>query len=195
MDLPSKLYHYSEKQIKKLKPDFYDTNGKNWLTFHKPQGLWFSVEDYEDDQNWKTWCESEEFRLENLKCKYKVKVKNTAKIIHLLTPKQIIDFGIKYIGNDQSDFNKHCLKSGLTPHLYTYLILWKEVMKDYDGIIIAPYQWSCRLLPETTWYYGWDCSSGCIWNMNAIEEITLQKDDLCLQNVAQQAVGALHADG
>jgi hypothetical protein len=25
----------------------------------------------------------------------------------------------------------------------------------------------------TSWYYGWDCASGCIWDVDAIERVTL----------------------
>ena len=48
---------------------------------------------------------------------------------------------------------------------------WAEVASKYDGIIISPYQWSLRLDMEMMWYYGWDCASGCIWNISAIKEL------------------------
>ena len=46
-----------------------------------------------------------------------------------------------------------------------------KVMLDrrVDGIIIAPYQWYCRMTVD--WYYTWDCASGCIWNLDAIESV------------------------
>ncbi|QBI98814.1 hypothetical protein SEA_BOBBY_184 [Mycobacterium phage Bobby] len=46
---------------------------------------------------------------------------------------------------------------------------WGKVAADYGGIIIAPYQWSRRMDPH--WYYTWDCASGCIWNLEAIESL------------------------
>lgn len=55
------------------------------------------------------------------------------------------------------------------------MISWKKVRKNYDGIIIAPYQWDCRNASETTWYYPWDCASGCIWNL---EKVSLRLESL-----------------
>lgn len=46
---------------------------------------------------------------------------------------------------------------------------WQKVSRQYDGIIIAPYQWEHRL--SSDWYYPWDCASGCIWNGKAIQTI------------------------
>lgn len=46
---------------------------------------------------------------------------------------------------------------------------WVKVKPLYDGIIITPYQWRCRLDPDIFWYYSWDCASGCIWNLETIE--------------------------
>ena len=37
---------------------------------------------------------------------------------------------------------------------------WSRVMRRFDGLIIAPYIWPCRM--DTLWYYGWDCSSACM---------------------------------
>ena len=52
---------------------------------------------------------------------------------------------------------------------YIYMLDFLKVMDEYDGIIIAPYQYSCRLMNSSTaWYYGWDCASGCIWNLGCI---------------------------
>lgn len=48
---------------------------------------------------------------------------------------------------------------------------WPLIATRWDGIIIAPYQWSCRYDDRTFWYYGWDCASGCIWNLHAITDV------------------------
>ncbi len=47
---------------------------------------------------------------------------------------------------------------------------WAKVAEHYDGLIIAPYQWS-RRYDGPSWYYGWDCASGCIWNLDAIAAV------------------------
>jgi hypothetical protein len=48
---------------------------------------------------------------------------------------------------------------------------WKKVKKHYKGIIISPYQWKLRLDTRVFWYYGWDCSSGCIWDLSCITNV------------------------
>jgi hypothetical protein len=66
----------------------------------------------------------------------------------------------------------------LAPNYTRHTIDWKRLAADFDGIIIAPYIWSCRLPMDRTgprhkvsnWYYPWDCASGCIWNGTAAIE-------------------------
>lgn len=175
MSLPTKLYHYSEKLLKELRQDYHDLARSRMNYFHKPFGLWLSVEDYEDDENWKTWCEKEEFALEGLKYKYLIELKKRAKILHLSTTRELEEFSLKYKGNDP--FNYERFASQFTKNPYIYIIDWELLSKECDGIIIAPYNWDCRLRNPTSWYYGWDCASGCIWNIDAIKSITLLKGE------------------
>jgi len=179
--LPTKLYHYSAQPLKKLRQDFHDMHWARIPIFQKPHGFWISVEDYPEDQNWYSWCEGEEFRPECLEHRYHVILKKKAKILHLKNAEELEAFSLKYASNDPEDFNKKFpmeYMDNLTGYVrkpYIYLIDWQTVMKEYDGIIIAPYQWSCRLMNQTTsWYYGWDCASGCIWNISAVRSFTLQ---------------------
>jgi hypothetical protein len=155
MTLPTKLFHYSPHEIVELHSDFHDKHKELYCLFHKPHGLWLSIEDYEDDQNWKTWCEGEEFRLDTLKYRYSVRIKDNSDILMLGTTQEIVDFGRKYALGDRKD--------------YIPEIRWDVIMEKYDGIIIAPYNWECRMPSETMWYYGWDCASGCVWNMDCVE--------------------------
>jgi len=173
MSLPVKLFHYSEYPLEKLDKEFH--NGRNGCFYFrsKPVGFWISVEDYEDDQTWKTWCEAEEFGLERLAYRYLVTLSNEAKILHLKTSKDILDFGLEYQGNEQGSFTNFMKEHGRDPYPYVYEIRWEEVIKKWDGIIIAPYDWSLRLNSETMWYYSWDCASGCIWNIEAIKSLSL----------------------
>jgi hypothetical protein len=48
-------------------------------------------------------------------------------------------------------------------------IRWDKVAERYQGILIPNYIWEKRMDPF--WYYPWDCASGCIWNVDAIESI------------------------
>jgi hypothetical protein len=171
--LPTKLFHYSSKPIEKLYQEFHEYHGTSELMTCKPDGFWVSVEDYKEDQTWKTWCEAEKIDLEKLRYRYLVKIKEGANILHLETSEHIIDFGVKYLANDQKDFDKFVKRRGGRPYLYIYHIKWHEVMKFWDGIIIAPYDWECRMLSETNWYDAWDCASGCLWNISAIESLII----------------------
>ena len=82
--------------------------------------------------------------------------------MHIGSSDQLYEFGQKNI-YDPIYINK--LKG-------IYYIDWSSTYKNYDGIVIAPYQWNCRY-GDHIWYYTWDCASGCIWNIDAIEKIEL----------------------
>jgi len=57
---------------------------------------------------------------------------------------------------------------------------WKKVKEDYSGIEIRNYHelkwhnnsWSWM---HCTWLYGWDVSSGCIWDLSIIKASKLLK--------------------
>lgn len=162
-----KLIHYSSKKIKKLEKKTYD---QEQMKFHpKPRGLWVSVEGNESDSNynWKQWCESEKFYLEGLKHSHEVILKENSNIIYLKTDKEIFDFTKKYPKSTRY-WDKEW---------DTYELDWVQIKKEYQGIIISPYQWPCRLALESGWYYGWDCSSGCIWDIEAIKEFNIRSND------------------
>lgn len=165
--IPTKLFHYSKNPIEKLTKEFYEDNHYiERFVMGKPIGFWLSVEDFEDDQNWKTWCQDEEFYLTHLKHCYSVRLKPTAKILYLSTTEELNTFSNAY--GSPIPGMPSCSS-------YFYQIDWSDIYDKYDGIIIAPYNWECRLQnPKTSWYYGWDCASGCIWNIDAIEGITLE---------------------
>jgi|ERR1043166_6922972 hypothetical protein len=155
MTLPTKLFHYSEKEIFKLQDNFYEDLKIYWPeeASMKPCGFWISVEESEDDINWLEWCEKEDFFIDNLKYRYSVTISRNAKILHLKTSEEVEDLSSNYPGEFMS----------------SQTINWRKLKDQYDGIIISPYQWSARLSPKSNWYYPWDCSSGCIWNLQKIK--------------------------
>ena len=53
---------------------------------------------------------------------------------------------------------------------------WGYLATQYQGLIIAPYLWDLRLFGPA-WYYGWDCASGCIWDLTAVESFSLVSSD------------------
>ncbi len=158
-----RLIHYSPKEIDGLKPIEYDQADIKFQS--KPNGLWFSVE---GDYGWKEWCISEKTFLNRLRFSYEIVLKPEARILILKTPEEIYSFTKKYplkLREYDADSDTHQLN-------------WNEIKNEYQGIIISPYQWDCRLSMESSWYYGWDCSSGCIWDVNCIEEFIFLGEDL-----------------
>lgn len=145
------LLHYSEEPVAfdrartyvQPEPEFYQ----------KPAGLWVSVEG-EDD--WPSWCRGEEFNPEGLRVSHRVTLAPGANVLLISTGKALDEFHETYaVGNEPYAV------------LRKASIDWRKVATDYDGIIIAPYRWNHRL--SHLWYYGWDCASGCIWNLDAIQ--------------------------
>ena len=135
------LLHYSETPFT-LEPRTYHQE-----VHFKPNGLWLSV-----GEDWKRWCESEDWGLGRLVTRYQVTLTDNARILQLSTPEDIDAFTVQFMWEHMD-------------------IDWPEVAARYQGIIIAPYQYTRRLAPNTTWYYPWDCASACIWDLAAIHSI------------------------
>jgi len=147
------LVHYTDRPMETIHSIPPDEQTK----FFKPKGLWVSIVGPDD---WKSWCESEEFGLDRFKMAYEIKLSATARIRRIKTIAQLDAFTKTYVSPSVL---------GLT---LGYEIEWKRLALRYDGIIIAPYQWRRRLHDGCSWYYAWDCASGCIWNASAVETIT-----------------------
>ncbi len=180
MKRPTELFHYSNKPVELTPKEYFmkdvfmrDDTGM------KPYGLWVSIEDYQDDQTWKTWCEGENFRLRHLTHRHKIILKENANILVLSTKQELIDLSIKYAFNDVKEFQRigdqfRYLRNREERDLpYVYRMNWREIKKLYDGIFIAPYIWEARFCTCATWYYPWDCASGCIWNIDCIQSFEL----------------------
>jgi hypothetical protein len=110
----------------------------------KPCGLWLSVEDA-----WAEWCRSSEFRLAALTCVQEVKLDGTLNLKHLRTADEVLAFSDEFCPGEE---------------FRTYLD-WTRIAERWDGLLISPYQGSVRLDHRAFWYYGWDCASGCVWNL------------------------------
>ena len=121
--------------------------------FFKPRGLWVSHEPEVDSWGWKDWCLSESFR--DVSHRSIVTVKSGG-ILLIETVSALLDFAQEF-------------RIILPRYAIDDRIDWPRVVAAYSGIIIAPYQWSVR--NEQMWYYPWDCASGCIWNLDAIESV------------------------
>ena len=150
-----RLRHYGHKPIERVRRRVQEYG--EW----KPRGLWVSVEGNND--GWREWCEAEAFS-GGWTHVYAVTLAVGANVLHVDTEHALVGFHERW-----ADY--------FAPYPgATYkraAVDWQAVAKEYDGIIIAPYQWHYRLEGEISeWYYGWDCASGCIWRPRAISSFT-----------------------
>jgi hypothetical protein len=127
---------------------------KNTRPWHKPTGLWYSI-NYE----WLEWCLNNSTDwITNRVSEIKIDLSN---ILILKTGKDIKSFIKKYSRKPE----KH----------YTILVIdWDLVRNDYDGVELRNYSLlqRNRSCDRDFWavFSGWDCSSGCIWNLNAVKQ-------------------------
>ena len=138
------LLHYSAK------PFVFDSTWRYKSDRFKPVGLWVS-----SGTSWADWCKEQDFNLNGITHVCEIVLAKDANILHLKTPGAIEQFTSMYAS---------------TGRFGSMYIDWGRLQK-YQGIIIAPYQWSLRLAPHTSWYYPWDCASGCIWDLSAIKTV------------------------
>ena len=143
------LMHYRELPVTFDRTRTYKQEGP--YSYGKPVGFWVSVQG-EDD--WPSWCRGEEYCLDDLLVPHEVTLADGANILRLETTDEMREFTNQFIAG------------GRHPG-----IDWRRVSELYDGILIPTYQWSLRC--ELDWYYGWDCASGCIWNLHAIASVDL----------------------
>jgi hypothetical protein len=140
---------------------------------NKPKGLWVSDDD-EVENSWPVWCIGEGFHLDSLRYAYDVTLGKGFVGLRISTPEGVDMFTEEYAVSFEDRFGAEATAVGLRlPHLNSGMwIDWKRVAARYSGIICTPYLWSRRLGPM--WYYGWDCASGCIWDVSKIESVTLR---------------------
>jgi len=142
-----RLLHYSSESFQ------FDSSREYVTADFKPSGLWLSVE---GDQDWRTWCEDEDFGLDRLGHVVEVTLKPNANVLLIDTQEKFDVFNAQFGRSDNFGYNN---------------IKWKKVNSLHDGLIIAPYQWERRLDLHFVWYYGWDCASGVIWNLSTIAQV------------------------
>lgn len=142
------LRHYTSTPVQEL----YSV--KEQVVGFKPKGFWVSVDGNGD--GWKDWCEAEAWNMESFEMVYDVTLCPNANILLISNPLELDNFTEKF-SKEQSQ--------------YIIGIDWAAVSELYQGVIIAPYIYSRRLERNSFWYYGWDCASGCIWDVDAIDRI------------------------
>lgn len=176
------LVHYSEHPIRNL----FNIKQKNQEVMNrKPRGLWVSID---SEDGWKEWCVEQEFALERLRYRYELLLVEDHNILQINTHDELIEF-TKIYGIDDPDFLndlaidqvKFRQSLGFPEEKTVWSIDWEMVADEYSGIYISFYTHSACMYPEINWFYGWDCSSGCIWDVDIIEELRF-RDAVHLEN-------------
>lgn len=154
---------YADAPITLDTPHREYVQSENLSGYGKPIGFWIT-----DDTNdcWRTWCKGERFNLEGLTHKHEVTLDESG-ILILRSGHEIEAHTKKY------SVPKWWGPTGEPRKYRDICVDWREVAKEYTGLIITPYQWSRRMDAGYSWYYTWDCASGCIWDASAILDVRL----------------------
>jgi len=127
----------------------------------KPRGLWLSVD---GEQDWPTWCRDNEFRDDNaFMHRAVITLKPDAEVLFLQCEREVLEFTERY-GYNPLPGHELLADTGM-------FIDWIRVAQEWHGLMVPTYLWSMRMHHRTSWYYGWDCASGCIWNPEAIDNV------------------------
>lgn len=182
-----RLIHFSADIVTKVhgrrQTDHLDPKNRNRGLAGKPVGFWISDET-RGAHGWKAWCRAERFRSYSLRYEHEVKLSDKAKILCIRNAKELNDFADKYGYSLLDELAKARGEETFTEEMrrkygrfskHIDAIDWRQVAKKYHGIIITPYI-SAERLGDNSWYYPWDCASGCIWNARAIESVTMIKE-------------------
>lgn len=147
------LHHFHGKPLMEGFPTYEQASANNM----KPNGFWLSDEREGFGPGWREWCEDENFSTHNLAQQTPFEVDMT-RVLHIGDAIALHEFGRTYAAQ------------GLDSRLSALMIFidWQRVASLYAGLLITPYQWSCRLEPDCSWYYGWDCASACIWDTSVL---------------------------
>lgn len=129
-------------------PQDYRENG---LSF-KPHGIWYSI-----GSEWVEWLQDNmPSRLG--KHNYSLDV-DEGRLLVIKDLVKLNEFAEQY-QHEKSD-------------RYNHIVDWRKVADQYAGIEIQNYhaiKWA--LTNMYTWFYAWDVSSGCIWDLTAIKNYT-----------------------
>lgn len=145
-----RLTHLSTTPIERL---VETAQGSRRTGLLKPCGFWYSC-----DNDWEEWCDGNwQSWLSDRKYRYELDL-GDANILRITTEAEFEAFHREYV--DAKPFG---VRHRAGEIMCEYKPNWHRVAGLWDGIEIAPYQWRFRLDFQTMWYYGFDCSSGCLW--------------------------------
>ena len=167
------LYHYTGPGVGwEFEPDRQYTMMTDGRL--KPDGLWLTVDGPDD---WINWCAGENFRWpDGFRERHRFEIVEWDRVLMIPDANEVWVLGRKYPLDRPTVLST---KFGYVD--------WDAVAQDYAGVIIAPYQWSCRNEPETFWYYGWDCAAGYIWDLSVVRHVESEalSDDFLESKVPQ----------
>lgn len=152
------LYHFTAEPFVFDPTRTYDQNTAT-RGYGKPVGLWLS--DETEDDGWKSWCTGEEWALGNLEHATAFELVEGHNVLLIHTDEALVAFQAEY-GIPDPHFEQLFPKGGN----HYRGIDWPRVTAEYDGILITPHLWGSRF--DMLWYSGWDCASGCFWNLDAV---------------------------
>lgn len=127
----------------------------------KPKGFWFEV-----NGDWRRWCRDEMPHWVHDHYLHRVTL-GEERMLQITSVAEMDDFNAEYHVDEW--VNGRYFTGNMNRG-----IRWDRVAATYDGIEITPYLWA-RRLDGPTWYYGWDCASGVIWNPRGITVERMRK--------------------
>lgn len=147
-----RLLHYSNKPLSRVRklPLSYNRGA------YKTSGLWVSVEGKYD---WVWWCESQGYNLDRFRYATEIILVKDANVKYLRDARDLDRFTARFHSSDKPIWDANLDRD--------------RIRGRWNGLIIAPYVHSRRLTQHTSWYYGWDCASGVIWNPQAVASLRM----------------------
>lgn len=125
---------------------------RDYDNYFKPHGLWISDE---HDFGWRDWTTAEQWGMDTLIYEHLVELHPDHNVLFITNVEELDKF--------HEEFKTHI---GDWERGNPTWLNWNRVYPFWQGIIITPYLWERRM--DYMWYYGWDCASGCIWDLKAI---------------------------
>ncbi len=156
---------WNKDEIRSIPPSEQSTGLLGEGRTGKPNGLWVSP--VNDPHTWEKWCQVEHFALDRLRYRFVLDI-NITRLLWLRSEEDVQSFHNAYGRNVWAE------KANGFEH---WQIDWRRVQNESgkDGIMIAPYQWNCRMASHISdWYYPWDCSSGVIWTTDCIRSMEIE---------------------
>ena len=145
----NRYYHFARKESFELEDRSIST-----AMIGKPNGFWYSL-----GSSWYEWCMSGDSACLLGGYLFEVEI-DRSKIAKI----DGSDREVKQLEKKYPQKNKPLIEKMSHPD-------WKSMSKDFKGFEVS--RFGRDRLKSSMWYYGWDCSSGCIWDTSAIKSMKL----------------------